>query len=226
MWAVTFVIRICWKVHSIVTNKRTRRMHSNVKCVIMFKEKQPGKAHEHLRDRYCASQKRSNRGIQLWCMWKDFTEKAYLTQHKRTHAVRKTLKEFDCKLCEKVYASNQKLGKHVEKAHPNPRRVEDANVGFMVFEYPMHSVTVNQKKKILKCKQCNYESGRKLNLKRHIESHTANWSAKETTRRTIFCHKKNLCKEISKSIHGRHEKEQSWERNNETHGKRCSEERS
>ena len=32
----------------------------------------------------------------------------------------------------------------------------------------------NQKKKIFKCKQCNYESGRKLNLKRHIESHTAN----------------------------------------------------
>ena len=121
---------------------------------------------------------------------KIFTKKAYLSQHKRTHAVRKTLKEFDCKLCEKVYASNQKLGKHVQKAHPNPRRVEDANVGFMVFEYPMHSVTVNQKKKILKCKQCNYESGRKLNLKRHIESHTANWSAKETTRRTIFCHKK------------------------------------
>ena len=31
MWTVTFVIRICWKVHSIVTNKRTRRIHSNVK---------------------------------------------------------------------------------------------------------------------------------------------------------------------------------------------------
>ena len=105
---------------------------------------------------------------------KIFTKKAYLTQHKRTHAVRKTLEEFDCKFCEKVYASNQKLGKHVQKAHPNPRRVEDANVGFMVFESPMPSVKVIQKKKIFKCKQCNYESGRKLNLKRHIESHTAN----------------------------------------------------
>ena len=36
MWTVTFAIPICCKVHSIVTNKRTRRMHSNVKCVIMF----------------------------------------------------------------------------------------------------------------------------------------------------------------------------------------------
>ena len=38
----------------------------------------------------------------------------------------------------------------------------------------MPSRKVNQKKKIFKCKQYNYESGRKLNLKRHIESHTAN----------------------------------------------------
>ena len=36
MLTVTFAIPICCKVHSIVTNKRTRRMHSNVKRVIMF----------------------------------------------------------------------------------------------------------------------------------------------------------------------------------------------
>ena len=62
----------------------------------------------------------------------------------------------------------------MQKAHSNPRRVEDANAGFMVFGSPMPSLKVNQKKKIFKRKQCNYESGRKLNLKRHIESHTAN----------------------------------------------------
>ena len=105
---------------------------------------------------------------------KIFTKKAYLSQHKRTHSVRETLEEYDCKLCDKVYTSNQNLGKHIQKAHPNPRRVEDANVGFMMFGSPMPSLKVNQKKKIFKCKQCNYESGRKLNLKRHIESHTAN----------------------------------------------------
>ena len=33
---------------------------------------------------------------------------------------------------------------------------------------------VNKKKKIFKCEQCTYESDRKRNLERHIESHTGN----------------------------------------------------
>ena len=36
MWTVTFVIKNCWKVHWMVTNKRTRKIHSSVKRVIMF----------------------------------------------------------------------------------------------------------------------------------------------------------------------------------------------
>ena len=63
---------------------------------------------------------------------KIFTKKRYLTQHKRTHTAAK--KEYDCQLCDKVYTSKQSLGKHIQKVHPNPRKVEDANVGFVLFE--------------------------------------------------------------------------------------------
>ena len=82
----------------------------------------------------------------------------------------KTLEEYDRKFCDKVYTSNQILGKRLQKAHPNPKKVVDAKVGFMLCNSPMPS----QKKIIFMCKQCNYESGQNLNLKRHIESHTAN----------------------------------------------------
>ena len=103
---------------------------------------------------------------------KIFKNKKYLTQHKRTHATAR--KEYDCKLCDKVYTSKQSLGKHIQKVHPNPRKVEDANVGFVLFDSPMPSLKVNKKKKIFKCEQCNYESDRKRNLERHIETHTGN----------------------------------------------------
>ena len=86
MWTVTFVIRICWKVHSIVTNKRTRRIHSNVKCVIKFTQ-----------------------GKTTWrSTWRLAGQILCESEKKQ-----QTLEEFDCKFCEKVYASNQKLGKHV-----------------------------------------------------------------------------------------------------------------
>ena len=61
---------------------------------------------------------------------KTFTQKRYLTQHKRTHRI--DMGKFDCKLCDKIYTSNQKLGKHIEKHHPNPRRVENSAFGFLV----------------------------------------------------------------------------------------------
>ena len=38
-------------------------------------------------------------------------------------------------------------------------------------DFPLHSVKV---KKIYKCEQCNYKSGRKVRLKWHIETHAAN----------------------------------------------------
>ena len=103
---------------------------------------------------------------------KIFTKKRYLTQHKRTHTAAK--KKYDCQLCDKVYTSKQSLGKHIQKVHPNPRKVEDANVGFVLFDSPMPSLKVNKKKKIFKCEQCDYESDRKRNLERHIETHTGN----------------------------------------------------
>ena len=106
---------------------------------------------------------------------KIFTQKRYLSQHKRTHAVRMTLREYDCKFCEKIYTSNQSLGKHIQKNHPNPRRVENANVGVFVLDSSTPPPKVRQKnKKIFNCKQCNYESGRSDNLKRHLETHSTN----------------------------------------------------
>ena len=82
--------------------------------------------------------------------------------------------EYGCNFCDKIYTSKQNLEKHIQSTHPNPSRVEDANVGFLVFDSPLPPLKVRQKKRIFKCKQCNYESGRKLNLKRHIETHTEN----------------------------------------------------
>ena len=103
---------------------------------------------------------------------KIFTKKRYITQHKRAHAAAR--QEYNCQLCDKVYTSNQNLRKHITKVHPNPRKLEDENVGFMLFDSPMPSLKVNKKKKIFKCEQCTYESDRKRNLERHIESHTGN----------------------------------------------------
>ena len=101
---------------------------------------------------------------------KTFTKKAYLNQHKQIHAVRS---KYDCKFCDKVYNSNQFLEKHIQKNHPTPSRVENANGDFLVLDTPM-SQKVNREKQFFKCNQCNYESGRKWNLKQHIETHTAN----------------------------------------------------
>ena len=103
---------------------------------------------------------------------KIFTKKRYLTQHKRAHAAAR--QEYNCQLCDKVYTSNQNLRKHITKVHPNPRKLEDENVGFMLFDSPMPSLKVNKKKKMFKCEQCTYESDRKRNLERHIETHTGN----------------------------------------------------
>ena len=106
---------------------------------------------------------------------KMFTQNRYLIQHKRTHAVRRKLGEYDCKFCEKIYTSNQNLGKHIQKDHPNPGRVENANIVFFVMDSSTPPPKVRQtKKKMFNCKQCNYESGRSENLKRHLETHSAN----------------------------------------------------
>ena len=56
---------------------------------------------------------------------KSFTKKRYLQQHRRAHGGAKKMVQYDCKFCDKMFASNQSLGKHIEKNHPNPRRVED-----------------------------------------------------------------------------------------------------
>ena len=104
---------------------------------------------------------------------KIFTQKRYLSQHKRTHAVRMPLGKYDCKFCEKIFTSNQNLGKHIQKKHPNPRRVENANVGVLVLDSSPPKVR-QKNKKIFNCKQCKYESGRRENLKRHLETHSAN----------------------------------------------------
>ena len=101
---------------------------------------------------------------------KVLTNKTNLKQHKRTHA--RKLRQFDCTFCEKVFTSNQSLGKHIQNVHPNPRRVEDANVGFFVMDPSIPPPKVRQNKKIFKCKQCTYECERKNNLKRHIHTHT------------------------------------------------------
>ena len=83
--------------------------------------------------------------------------------------------KFDCKLCDKIYTSNQKLGKHIEKHHPNPRRVENAAIGFLVLESsPPRNHMAQKPKKIYSCKQCNYVNTHKGHLKRHIDTHTSN----------------------------------------------------
>ena len=66
---------------------------------------------------------------------KTFTQKRYLEQHKRTHVVQKEAVQYDCKLCDKMYASNQSLGNHIAKHHPNPRRVEDASISFFSSQF-------------------------------------------------------------------------------------------
>ena len=50
---------------------------------------------------------------------KIFPKKAYLSQHKRTHAVRKTPEEYGRKFYDKVYISNQNLGKHMQRMKNN-----------------------------------------------------------------------------------------------------------
>ena len=75
---------------------------------------------------------------------KTFTKNAYLKQHTRTHALRKTVGEYGCNFCDKIYTSNQYLGKHIQNTHPNPRRVEDANVGFLVFDSPLPPLKVRE----------------------------------------------------------------------------------
>ena len=106
---------------------------------------------------------------------KTFTQKRYLKQHKRTHIVQKTAVQYDCKLCDKTFASNQSLGNHISKHHPNPRRVENASVGFILLESsPPRNSVPKKPEKTFSCKQCPYISGRKDNFKRHIESHTSN----------------------------------------------------
>ena len=83
--------------------------------------------------------------------------------------------QYDCKLCDKMYASNQSLGNHIAKHHPNPRRVEDASIGFMVLDSsPPHNAIHKKPEKIHSCKQCPYVSGHKAHFKRHIETHTSN----------------------------------------------------
>ena len=106
---------------------------------------------------------------------KTFSQKRYLKQHKRTHIVQKTAVQYDCKLCDKTFASNQSLGNHISKHHPNPRRVENASVGFILLESsPPRNAVPKKPEKTFSCKQCPYISGRKYDLKRHIESHTSN----------------------------------------------------
>ena len=104
---------------------------------------------------------------------KTFTQKRYLTQHKRTHRI--DMGKFDCKLCDKIYTSNQKLGKHIEKHHPNQRRVENSAIGFLVLEScPPRNHMAQKPKKFFSCKQCNYVNTLKGHLKRHIDTLTSN----------------------------------------------------
>ena len=106
---------------------------------------------------------------------KTFTQKRYLEQHKRTHVVQKEAVQYDCKLCDKMYASNQSLGNHIAKHHPNPRRVEDASIGFMVLESsPPRNAMPKKPEKVHSCKHCPYVSGHKTHFKRHIDTHTSN----------------------------------------------------
>ena len=105
---------------------------------------------------------------------KTFTQKRYLKQHKRTHIVQKTAVQYDCKLCDKTFASNQSLGNHISKHHPNPRRVENASGYILLESSPPRNAVPKKPEKTFSCKQCPYISGRKYDLKRHIESHTSN----------------------------------------------------
>ena len=105
---------------------------------------------------------------------KSFTKKRYLQQHRRAHGGAKKMVQYDCKFCDKMFASNQSLGKHIEKNHPNPRRVEDANIGFLVLDFSPPCIPLPKKQRLYSCKQCTYVSGRSDNMKRHIDSHTSN----------------------------------------------------
>ena len=105
---------------------------------------------------------------------KSFTKKRYLQQHRRAQGGAKKMVQYDCKFCDKMFASNQSLGKHIEKNHPNPRRVEDANIGFLVLDFSPPCIPLPKKQRLYSCKQCTYVSGRSDNMKRHIDSHTSN----------------------------------------------------
>ena len=102
-----------------------------------------------------------------------FKNEKYLTQHKgaRHNNMRK---KYGCNFCDKVYTSNQNLGKHMQKDHHNSSRVAHFDGGWIVFDSPMPSREVTKEKKLFKCNHCNYESRKKSHLNRHIESHTAN----------------------------------------------------
>ena len=67
---------------------------------------------------------------------KSFKNEKYLTQHKGTRH-NDMRKNYGCNFCDKVYISNQNLGKHMQKDHPNPSRVSNFNVGWIVFFSPM-----------------------------------------------------------------------------------------
>ena len=104
---------------------------------------------------------------------KTFTQKRYLTQHNRAHIV--DMGKFDCKHCDKTYTSNQSLGKHIEKHHPNPLRVENAAIGYLVLDSPPPPIRKAPKpRKMYSCNQCNYVSSHKGNMKSHIDTHTSN----------------------------------------------------
>ena len=85
---------------------------------------------------------------------KSFTKKRYLQQHRRAHGGAKKMVQYDCKFCDKMFASNQSLGKHIEKNHPNPRRVEDANIGFLVLDSSPPCIPLPKKQRLYSCKQC------------------------------------------------------------------------
>ena len=46
---------------------------------------------------------------------KSFTKKRYLQQHRRAHGGAKKMVQYYCKFCDKMFASNQSLGNHIEK---------------------------------------------------------------------------------------------------------------
>ena len=104
---------------------------------------------------------------------KTFTQKRYLTQHNRAHIV--DMGKFDCKHCDKTYTSNQSLGKHIKKHHPNPLRVENAAIGYLVLDSPPPPIRKAPKpRKMYSCNQCYYVSSHKGHMKSHIDTHTSN----------------------------------------------------